>query len=184
MRDFGLTNAASYASAPAVGASGDTYWNSTEQALYVSNGTAWVKAGPGTGTYASVRNAGSQSIPVYTNTALTYDTVLSNPAGLFGLADRFTIAQAGFYICGVSATWPGIAVNPGDIRRLFLQEEVGGTMLASVNQDPGVQQRQQTATAGGLFAAGAIVRTYVYQTSAAAISLGAGEARFWIARVG
>ncbi len=47
MRDYGNTNAAPYASAPAVGLTGDTYWNTTEQALYVSTGTAWLKAGPG-----------------------------------------------------------------------------------------------------------------------------------------
>jgi hypothetical protein len=43
MRDFGTTNALPYASAPAVGLAGDTYWNTTEQTLYVSNGTAWVR---------------------------------------------------------------------------------------------------------------------------------------------
>ena len=43
MRDYGTTNAAPYASAPAVGLSGDTYWNTTEQALYVSTGSAWVR---------------------------------------------------------------------------------------------------------------------------------------------
>lgn len=43
MRAYGLTNAAPYATAPAVGLAGDTYWNTTESALYVSNGTAWGK---------------------------------------------------------------------------------------------------------------------------------------------
>jgi hypothetical protein len=42
-RAFGITNAAPYASAPAVGASGDMYWNSTEKVLYVSDGTSWQK---------------------------------------------------------------------------------------------------------------------------------------------
>jgi hypothetical protein len=42
MRDYGATNAAPYASAPAVGAVGDTYWDSTTKVLYVSDGTAWV----------------------------------------------------------------------------------------------------------------------------------------------
>lgn len=44
-RAYGTTNAAPYASAPAVGLSGDTYWNTAEQALYVSNGSAWVRPG-------------------------------------------------------------------------------------------------------------------------------------------
>jgi hypothetical protein len=41
-RDFGITNVAPYASAPAVGANGATYWNTTSKLLYVSDGTAWV----------------------------------------------------------------------------------------------------------------------------------------------
>ena len=43
MRDYGTTNAAPNASAPAVGAAGDTYWNTTDKSLYVSDGTAWVR---------------------------------------------------------------------------------------------------------------------------------------------
>jgi hypothetical protein len=42
MRDYGITNAAPYAAAPAVGAAGDTYFNSTEKALYLSDGTSWL----------------------------------------------------------------------------------------------------------------------------------------------
>jgi hypothetical protein len=44
MRAYGITNAAPYASAPAVGLVGDTYWNTTEKVLYVSDGAAWIKA--------------------------------------------------------------------------------------------------------------------------------------------
>jgi hypothetical protein len=47
MRAYGITNAAPYASAPAVGAAGDSYWNTTSKILYVSDGTAWVAVGPG-----------------------------------------------------------------------------------------------------------------------------------------
>lgn len=48
-RAYGITNAAPYATAPAVGVSGDTYWNTTSKILYVSDGTVWVAAGPGAG---------------------------------------------------------------------------------------------------------------------------------------
>jgi hypothetical protein len=41
-RDFGLTNVAPYASAPAVGAAGATYFNTTSKILFLSDGTAWV----------------------------------------------------------------------------------------------------------------------------------------------
>lgn len=49
MRDYGNTNAAPYASAPAVGPAGDTYWNTTSKVLYASDGTAWNAVGPGVG---------------------------------------------------------------------------------------------------------------------------------------
>jgi hypothetical protein len=48
-RAFGITNTAPYASAPAVGAAGDTYWNTAGKVLYVSDGTTWIATGPGTG---------------------------------------------------------------------------------------------------------------------------------------
>jgi len=40
-RSYGVTNAAPYAAAPPVGASGDTYYNSTDKNLYLSDGTQW-----------------------------------------------------------------------------------------------------------------------------------------------
>jgi hypothetical protein len=51
MRDYGNTNAAPYASAPAVGLAGDTYWNTVLKVLYVSDGAAWQPATP---TYAAI----------------------------------------------------------------------------------------------------------------------------------
>jgi hypothetical protein len=49
MRSYGITNAAPYASAPAIGAAGAIYWNTAESALYGSDGGAWNKLGPGAG---------------------------------------------------------------------------------------------------------------------------------------
>jgi hypothetical protein len=45
-RAYGTTNAAPYASAPAVGLAGDTYWNTAQKVLYVSDGTAWNAMAP------------------------------------------------------------------------------------------------------------------------------------------
>jgi len=45
-RSFGITNAAPYATAPAVGSAGDVYWNTTEKTLYGSDGTNWYRVGP------------------------------------------------------------------------------------------------------------------------------------------
>jgi hypothetical protein len=44
-RTYGLTNAAPWATAPPVGAAGDSYYNTTDKTLYLSNGTAWVAVG-------------------------------------------------------------------------------------------------------------------------------------------
>ena len=44
MRSFGIRNAAPWASAPAVGAAGDLYWNTATKTLYVSDGAAWIAA--------------------------------------------------------------------------------------------------------------------------------------------
>src|SRR5262252_358756 len=40
-RTYGTTNAAPYAAAPAVGPAGDTYYNTANKSLYLSDGTAW-----------------------------------------------------------------------------------------------------------------------------------------------
>jgi hypothetical protein len=45
MRSYGTTNAAPYASAPAVGAAGDTYFNTGTKTLWLSDGTSWIQAG-------------------------------------------------------------------------------------------------------------------------------------------
>jgi hypothetical protein len=61
-RDFGITNVAAYASAPAVGVNGATYWNTTSKLLYVSDGVAWV-ASPGASGGASGDLSGSYPGP-------------------------------------------------------------------------------------------------------------------------
>jgi len=45
MRSYGVTNAAPYSAAPAIGLAGDLYWNIAEKALYGSDGVAWNKVG-------------------------------------------------------------------------------------------------------------------------------------------
>jgi hypothetical protein len=40
-RAYGTTNAAPYATAPVIGAAGDTYWNTATKSLYVCDGTTW-----------------------------------------------------------------------------------------------------------------------------------------------
>ena len=50
-RSYGITNVAPWASAPPVGPAGDTYYNTGNKALYISDGTTWnqIQAGGGGG---------------------------------------------------------------------------------------------------------------------------------------
>jgi hypothetical protein len=41
-REYGISNAVPYSTAPAVGVAGDMYYDSTTKALYISDGTAWI----------------------------------------------------------------------------------------------------------------------------------------------
>ncbi|MET0786932.1 MAG: hypothetical protein ABWY25_09515 [Paenisporosarcina sp.] len=72
-RTFGTSNAALYSSAPAVGPSGDMYYDSTTKALYVSDGTAWdICVGPGNIT-------GTQLAPLaVTTTNINSNAVIMN----------------------------------------------------------------------------------------------------------
>lgn len=57
MRNYGISNAAPYASAPALGPAGDIYFNTTSKLLFVSDGIAWRPFPP---TYTLVSDAISQ----------------------------------------------------------------------------------------------------------------------------
>jgi len=46
-RPYGSTGAQQYASAPAVGPAGATYYNTSNSTLYVSDGAAWTQPGGG-----------------------------------------------------------------------------------------------------------------------------------------
>jgi hypothetical protein len=82
-RGYGVTNAAPYASAPAVGAAGDTYFNTTSKMLYVSDGTAWWPSGATiddgyaeSATVGPVSATGAYDILTVTITAVSVPTVV------------------------------------------------------------------------------------------------------------
>lgn len=45
-RTYGTSNFSPYSSAPPVGPNGDSYWNTTEKKMYVSDGTSWLTTSP------------------------------------------------------------------------------------------------------------------------------------------
>jgi hypothetical protein len=182
MRAYGQTNAAPYASAPAVGASGDTYWNTTEQVLYVSNGTAWVKVGPPRARARVVQAGALPGIPNNVNTALTFDTESTDVGGFFNPAqpDRFTIPEDGFYIFGAAAAFS--TSNTGT--RRVLSVTVGGVSITG-NEAPQGNERILSATAGVALLTGAVLQVFMYQDSGFGLGLGTGVApNFWIVRSG
>jgi hypothetical protein len=96
-----------------------------------------------------VRSAVAQTITSGVATALTFDTVILDTAGMFSLTnpERLTCQQAGVYLVGVNLRWdlPGA---PTGYRSLTL----GVSDVGSLNN---VQQQAVTA-AGGVTSQGAV----------------------------
>jgi hypothetical protein len=183
MRDFGITNDSPYASAPAVGATGDTYWNTTEKALYQSDGTAWIRTVPLT-VQARIERTTTQSIPTGTWTAVIVDTVKTNVGSVWaaGTPDHFTIATAGFYLVGGTVQYMDGA-GSGTVRQLA----VTGPSLVPVYAAQAVKPNPNLALAvstGAFLAAGVTIYLLVNQDSGAAVTIGGyNPSVFWIARV-
>ena len=102
-RSFGTTNAAPYASAPPVGAAGDTYFNTTSKTLFLSDGTQWimVQGGGGAGgttvaVAADFRRAGAvPSASGNTHVRIPMDTLVSTAGG--AVASVSSTAPTGAY---------------------------------------------------------------------------------------
>ena len=94
-RNYGTTNDAPYAAAPAVGVAGSTYYNTASKLLYLSDGTAW----NGSPAYAEV----AATAP----TAAT-PTAIVPPQGLLWVDTSTTAVSAPFF---PSVTPPGSGFN-------------------------------------------------------------------------
>jgi hypothetical protein len=120
-RDYGITNAAPSASAPAVGLAGATYWNTTAKVLYVSDGTAWVAAGPAdapNGIATAKLNDGAVTRPKLAINAAyqgfwtaAYPLNFTVPAGAWTAVASVGVAPRG----GLVLVWivPSISSIPG-----------------------------------------------------------------------
>jgi hypothetical protein len=103
VRAYGITNAVPYASAPAVGAAGDTYWNTTTKVLYVSDGTAWIAAGPGAGGPPS-GPAGGSLAGSYPNPTLATSGVTAGTYGTQYKVAQLTVTAEGRVTAVVEVT--------------------------------------------------------------------------------
>jgi hypothetical protein len=182
MRDYGNTNAAPYASAPAVGAAGDTYWNTVDATLYVSTGAAWVRPAIAAGAVdyskrterthgARVWRAAALSVASGANTTITFDTVDHNEAAAGGLQmwsaaapDRLTVKASGVYL--IAGTFGFNASAAGTRRDLWID-----TGFIAARQTMGVPNipLNMTVTAIVVLNANAVISLLVYQDSGAAI---------------
>jgi hypothetical protein len=102
-RTYGTTNVMPYASAPAVGAVGDEYYNTTNKFLYLSDGTAWnAIMGGGGGGGGSPAWVGTITSPVAGTTyTLTHNLNTSTP--FVQLWDAVTLVQVIGQVVAVNA---------------------------------------------------------------------------------
>jgi len=93
-RSYGITNTAPYASAPAVGASGDTYWNTTSKIFYISDGTNWVaSAGGGGGGGGAPSWVGTITSPTVAGSPYTLTHNLNTTTPFVQMWDAVTLSQ-------------------------------------------------------------------------------------------
>ena len=98
MRSYGVTNAAPYASAPAVGAAGDTYFNTTSKQLYLSDGTQWLLDAVQSAYYFhGVWAAPSGTLGNDVGVTVQWSTLRLNGVTNGGANGRLTVTNAGKY---------------------------------------------------------------------------------------
>jgi hypothetical protein len=132
---------------------------------------------------ARVRQSGAlPSIPHNVNTALTFDTEMTDVGGLFNPAqpDGFTVQQDGYYLFGGSAAF----ASSGTGTRRALSLTVGGTSVAGSEASQGAV-RQLSVSSGAALLTGAKVQLFAFQDSGFGLSLDVGVLpNLWIVRVG
>jgi hypothetical protein len=87
-RSYGVTNVAPWATAPPVGPAGDTYYNTGNKALYISDGTQWnqIQAGGSAG--------GAPYAPVQATPPPANNPTISPPVGLLWVDTSTTASGA------------------------------------------------------------------------------------------
>jgi hypothetical protein len=127
-RSSGTTNHAPYASAPAVGLAGDSYYNSASKVLYLADGTVWnplsVPAGGGTGQ-ALAKNSTSDFDTSWQTVGGAALVASVTAAGPFNVAATSFAAAANF--SGVSVNVTPVAGHYYRIRAIIPQITGGVT---------------------------------------------------------
>jgi hypothetical protein len=179
MRDYGLTNAAPYASAPAVGAAGATYFNTTSKTLWLSDGTTWIATGVPSADYFYGHLISPASIPG-TFAAMGWTTDLANNITLPS-APNVTFANAGKYrvAAQISAQTSG-AGGTALTTRITLFAAGGATKFArdTVNPLSGTSGVWATAFAEAIFDVAATDYVQVLVVGSGATSI--PDPRSWI----
>jgi hypothetical protein len=148
------------------------------------------KLADGTVTYAKLdrvqaraRQQGAlPSIPNNVNTAVSFDTEVTDVGGVFNpaQADRFTVPRDGYYIFGGSAAF----ASSGTGTRRVLSLTVGGTSIAGSEASQGAV-RQLAVASGAALLTGAIIQLFAYQDSGFALGLDVGVLpNIWLVQVG
>jgi hypothetical protein len=123
MRQSGITNVAPWSAAPTVGPAGDTYFNTTNKMLYVSDGTAWnpVAANPGSGSLIGIIAYGASMAAPAAGAKLPLDTVVGGNASWLAnsrVVIPTGVGAAGLYLiqCQVQNISPTVIAVGFEIR--------------------------------------------------------------------
>jgi hypothetical protein len=134
--------------------------------------------------HASVSRSTAQSIPQDVSTPVTFDTVSVNVGSCYstGTPNRFTIPVAGVYLVGGGLAQ--LAPGSGAVyRAAAISLNVVDTWIARDEREFDTNPSMSLSVCMA-FAAGDVLQLVTYRSGTAATSLAAGQARFWIVRVG
>lgn len=159
MRGYGITNAAPYATAPAVGVAGDTYFNTTSKVLYMSDGTTWLPGvSANTPAYGiRLRRSVDQGIAAGATNVVVMNTIMNevNPGTSFydGASGGIKIpaGAAGRYFLNAHCRWDPTATQAV----LFIA--VNGVSIVRASPDATIAYLEQNCTAAWTLAVGDVV---------------------------
>lgn len=131
-RTYGVSNVAPWATAPAVGPAGDTYYNTADKTLYISDGAAW----------APVGGAASAGPPI--GSIITYAAATA-PSGYLACNGQ-AVARTGTYAALFTAI--GTVWGTGDGSTTFNVPDLQGRVAMGIGSGSGLTTRALAAKLG------------------------------------